>query len=373
VETPVEPKIEHPDETLENSISLDKRLKEVEKHIKGIMDSNKVEPEEAVLFALAQLEYIAKRAIAIRSGQPRGAILNLRQSSAGAILSLDTDDAPVSTPTKQTAKPATPKSDDLPSPRHLSQLAKDLLEDEKVFISPTILSKYVDLQRLLGRAHAIPEILHLYAVKPVPVAGSSPPVYKQVSPKNYKQAVPGPIAEKAISAAIAEKDMPLALSMIDVTYNAPAWRNRKWITKFTPPFAAVCAIPFLCMRIASELSLYSGYIDEWRFKVYCFLGFMTYFTCTGTLGFVALTTYNDHHERVVWRPGTPLLERWMREEERAALDRIAIAWGFKELWKRGDEEGEDWEGLRQWCFLRNMYLDKPELMPGMNPPTTGDM
>jgi hypothetical protein len=57
----------------------------------------------------------------------------------------------------------------------------------------------------------------------------------------------------------------------------------------------------------------------------------------------------------------------MREDERAALDRIACAWGFKEIWKRGDEEGDEWEGLRQWVLLRGMVLDKPDLMHGMNP------
>ena len=90
------------------------------------------------------------------------------------------------------------------------------------------------------------------------------------------------------------------------------------------------------------------------------------FLARGRWGFVAMTTANDHHDRVVWRPGVPLFERWLREDERAALDRIAGAWGFKESWKRGDEEGEEWEGLREWCLLRGMVLDKPDLMPGMN-------
>jgi hypothetical protein len=125
--------------------------------------------------------------------------------------------------------------------------------------------------------------------------------------------------------------------------------------------------PLALYMIASELSVYSGYIDPWTFKLYAFAGMSTYVMCTGTLGFVALTTYNDHHDRVVWRPGVPLLDRYLREDERAALDRIACAWGFKELWKRGDEEGEEWEGLRQWVLLRGMVLDKPDLMPGMNP------
>jgi hypothetical protein len=125
--------------------------------------------------------------------------------------------------------------------------------------------------------------------------------------------------------------------------------------------------PLALYMIAQELSVYSGYIDPWTFKLYAFMGMSSYVLCTGTLGFVALTTHNDHHDRVVWRPGVPLLDRYLREDERAALDRIACAWGFKEIWKRGDEEGDDWEGLRQWILLRGMVLDKPDLMHGMNP------
>jgi hypothetical protein len=139
------------------------------------------------------------------------------------------------------------------------------------------------------------------------------------------------------------------------------------ITKLGLPSVLAGITPFAIYMIAQELSVYSGYIDPWTFKLYAFAGISTYVMCTGTLGFVALTTYNDHHDRVVWRPGVPLLDRYMREDERAALDRIACAWGFKEEWRRGEEEGDDWEGLRQWILLRGMVLDKPDLMPGMNP------
>ncbi|KAJ8107023.1 hypothetical protein OPT61_g9148 [Boeremia exigua] len=107
--------------------------------------------------------------------------------------------------------------------------------------------------------------------------------------------------------------------------------------------------------IAQELSVYSGYIDPAIFKLYAFAGISTYVLCTGTLGFVALTTYNDDHDRVVWRPGVPLLDRYIRADERAALDRIACAWGFKELWKRGDEDGEEWEGLRQLLSIASVH------------------
>lgn len=55
----------------------------------------------------------------------------------------------------------------------------------------------------------------------------------------------------------------------------------------------------------------------------------------------------------------------MREDERAMVDRIAIAWGFKDKKKRGEEEGEEWEWLREWAGRRAMILDAAELMEGM--------
>lgn len=358
----LEPEIETPGQTLEKSISVNKRLRKVEEHIQWIYDSPKVEPAEAVLQALKALETIAKQAIAIRSGRPQSTKLNLRQSSAGAILSLNDDDALKQASTSK----ASNEANNLPSPAYLSRLAEELLRHEKVFIIPAILSKFVDLQTLLGRPRTIPEIFHLYANKPVPQLGSSPPKYSKPSPKGHKQAIPANIAEDALSAAIATKDLPLALNIIDTTYCAPAWRRHKLITKVFPPGILVTLTPLALYMIAQEFSVYSGYIDPFTFKWYSFAGLLTYVGGTGTLGFIALTTWNDHHDRVVWRPGMPLFDRWMREDERAALDRIAGAWGFKELWKRGDEEGADWEGLREWVLLRGMILDKPDLMPGMN-------
>jgi hypothetical protein len=352
---------ETPEETKDNAVSMQQRVKETERAIQAIYASSKVESEEVILDILRSLELIARRSIAIRSGQTHSKKLNLRQSSAGAILSLDTDEAPVKPIAKQTLSKG-----GLPSPQYLSTLSSDLLRHDTVFISADVLSKYVDLQWLLGKARAIPEMFYLYANKPVPQLGTSPPKFSKPSPKGHKQAIPIPTAEKALSAAIAAKDLSLALKIIDTTYCAPAFRNYKLVTKVLPPGIVATLAPIALFMIAQEVSLYSGYIDPWTFKMYAFAGLFTYVSCTGTLGFVAMTTANDHHDRVVWRPGVPLTERWLREDERAALDRIACAWGFKELWKRGDEEGEEWEGLREWCLLRGMVLDKPDLMPGMN-------
>ena len=232
---------------------------------------------------------------------------------------------------------------------------------------PSWVDYYPVQERLLSRARAIPEILYLYANKPVPQEGSSPPSFSKPSPKAASQAVPADVADEALTAAIEAKDMSLALAVVDHTCRAPAWTRHRTLTKMGIPGVLAAMTPLAIYMIAQELSVYSGFIDPWTFKMYAFAGISTYVMCTGTLGFVALTTYNDDHDRVVWRPGVPLLDRYVRADERAALDRIACAWGFKELWKRGDEEGEEWEGLRQLCLLRGMVLDKSDLLPGMNP------
>lgn len=83
------------------------------------------------------------------------------------------------------------------------------------------------------------------------------------------------------------------------------------------------------------------------------------------VGYVAVTTANDQMDRVTWASGVPLWERWVREEERAAIDSVAGAWGFQDVEKKGDEEGQDWEDLREYVGMKGMVLDKVALMEGM--------
>ncbi|KAL6706814.1 hypothetical protein ACN47E_005150 [Coniothyrium glycines] len=352
-------------ETSENVAELRGRLAAAEEQIETIYNSPKIEGEAEILQVLDGLLEVAQGAKALRSRQPLPSKTLIRQSSAGSILSGLGSEESVATQSRSRSRQL--GLDALPSPSYLSKVAEDFIRHEKVFISPNVLGLYIRLQRVLAKPKTIPEALYLFANKPVPIEGSSPPKFSKPSPKSAKQAVPADIADQSLTAAIEAKDLSLALSVVDQTYRAPAWRRHRMITKLGLPSILAGLTPLAIYMIAQELSVYSGYIDPWTFKLYAFAGISTYVMCTGTLGFVALTTYNDHHDRVVWRPGVPLLDRYMREDERAALDRIACAWGFKELWKRGDEEGEEWEGLRQWILLRGMVLDKPDLMPGMNP------
>ena len=336
----------------------------VESRIAAILASPRVQTEAVILAALQDLDHVARLSMAIRSRRPLPATTPIRQSSAGAILAGLGDDAPA-TPQPRGASPPL-RLDALPAPAYLSKLAHDVITNEKVFLSPSILGVYIRLQRLLACPKAIPEALYLYAHKPIPIEGSSPPRFSTPSPKSAKQAVPADLAADALGAAIDAKDLTLALAVVDHTYRTPAWKRHRMITKMGLPAAIASITPLAIYMIAQEMSVYSGFIDPFLFKLYAILGMSTYVLCTGTLGFVAWTSHNDHHDRVVWRPGIPLLDRFIKEDERAALDRIACAWGFKEEWRRGDEEGDEWEGLRQWILLRGMILDKPDLMPGMN-------
>ncbi|KAF2735250.1 hypothetical protein EJ04DRAFT_492110 [Polyplosphaeria fusca] len=339
-------------------------LQQAEERIQEIVNSGKVEDETPTLQVLNALEWVAEQSDLIRKGR-QPVTVHVRQSSASAILSLGGDES--TAPSKTTTRSQT--NDHLPTSDHLSQLAEDLLRHPNVFISPSALSKYVDIQWALDRVHKIPDMFALYAHKPVPELGSSPPKFSKPSPKSFKQAIPTETAEKALRAAIGTKDLALAMNVIDTTYCSPAWKRYKILTKLGPPGTLAAITPLALYMIAQEASVYSSYIDPWTFKMYAFAGLFTYVTCTGTLGFVAMTTWNDHFERVVWRPGIPLTERWLREDERAALDKVACAWGFKEKWRRGDEEGEEWEALREWIYLRGMILDKSDLLEGMNPPS----
>ncbi|KAL5114685.1 hypothetical protein ACEQ8H_007418 [Pleosporales sp. CAS-2024a] len=343
--------------------ALKESLAEVETLIQSIYDSPKVQAEGALMQVLDGLVEIAQRAISIRSQQPLRPRPFIRQSSAGAILSGLDDEKP--SPGKKKAPSF--GLDALPSPSYLSKVAQDFIKHEKVFLSEDVLGLYIHLQRILGCPRTIPEALYLYAHKPVPEEGSSPPKFSNPSPQAAKQVIPADLADDALTAAIDAKDMVLALSVVEHTYCTPAWRRHRMISKLGLPSVLAAMTPLALYMIAQEMSVYSNFIDPRTFKLYAFAGLSTYVMCTGTLGFVALTTWNDHHDRVVWRPGTPLLDRYIREDERAALDRIACAWGFKEDWKRGDEDGDEWEGLRQWIAVRGMVLDKSDLMPGMNP------
>ena len=340
-------------------IEIHNQLQDAEKQIQSIVVSPTVPTEEAVVKALKQLGKVATGSIKVQAeelGQFSPAVI--KQSSAASLLSLDEDAPPEPTSTM-------PSPTELPTPNQISELAYTLFKHPTVFITEPLLRGYVQLQSLLRRPKTFPEIFELYAKKPIPVPDSSPPKYREANLKSAKSAIPTSIADMAVDAAIKSKNMGLTLDIIDASYATPAFSRSKIMRKVLPPGVGVALTPLALWTIAQEVSLYSPAMDPDLLANYAFTGFMAYTLFTGTLGYVALTTSNDQMDRVVWIPGTKLYERWLREEERAAIDKVAQAWGFKERWRRGEEEGEEWEGLREWCFLKGMILDKVELMDGM--------
>ena len=94
-------------------------------------------------------------------------------------------------------------------------------------------------------------------------------------------------------------------------------------------------------------------------------GGAAYLGTMSTLLLITVTTWNDHHKRVRWVPGTPFGRRWFGEEERMYFDKVAQAWGFEDVNRHGEETGEEWEALREVCGVRYLEVDRSSLLPGM--------
>lgn len=250
--------------------------------------------------------------------------------------------------------------------QRLCQLSYDLLRNPNVYVSPHLLEFYVRIVCQLGRPEYLPEIFHLYATKPIPQTGSANPVkYSRPWPRMPKNAVPYELAEAALESAILKRNLPLAFAVIDTTVAAPAFRLAKVLRKASVPAAMVGATPLIAYAAADWVSQWQNTMDSDLARWGAVAGSLAYVGTLSTIGFVALTTYNDQMQRVVWRPGTYLNKRWVREEERAFFDRLALAWGFRERTRWGEEVGPEWARLRDECGAREMILDKTNLMDGM--------
>ncbi|KAL2845698.1 hypothetical protein BJY01DRAFT_247521 [Aspergillus pseudoustus] len=252
-----------------------------------------------------------------------------------------------------------------PSPDALCRVVHKLLTDEKIFISPETLALYVRIHTLLNRPERFPEIFHLYANKPIPEENSSPIKYLRPNPKSINSAIPVDLANIALNVAIQQRNLGLVLAIIDNTFGAPAFHRAKFFKKAAIPLGLLATTPAACYAAASWAATFQNTMEPSTATAIAFAATLAYVGGTSSVGLLAITTANDHMERVVWLPGVPLRDRWLREEERAALDKVAVAWGFKDLYMRGEEEGEEWENLREFIGMRGMVLDKTDLMQGM--------
>ncbi|MCJ1273606.1 hypothetical protein MMC21_001399 [Puttea exsequens] len=247
----------------------------------------------------------------------------------------------------------------------ISEMAYRIITDPKVFVTPDILASYVYTQSVLDRLNSFPEVFDLYAYKANPIPKTQPVKYRDASPYKASSAVPLKTAQAALTAAIMAKDLPLCLSIIDTTTSATAHQRQKFIRLALVPLSGLALAPIAAYILASKFSLYQQSMDPQVATNMLFLALTAYVGFTATIGFVAITTGNDQMDRITWALGTPLRDRWLREDERAMVDRVAGAWGFQDIYKRGEEEGPEWEMLREWAGTRGMILDKPDLMEGM--------
>jgi hypothetical protein len=325
--------------------------------VDSLLSFKEIPSEEHVLHVLRSCEGIAKKLFASPTGSEDG-------TAASALLSLEDDgERPMVQAQKAPYPPANQAID------ALSSEVYSLLLHPPVFISLDILTSYVNIQTLLSKPETFPEIFKLYATKPIPKAkpsGSSIEInYTLPNSNKAAFAIPVPLANKALECALSHKSLSTALAIINTTVAAPSFRRAKFIRRALPPLTGLSLAPIATYTLASKLSEYQSSMDPAMATNVAFAGILAYVTFTATLGLVAVTTANDQMDRVTWASGMPLRERWIREEERAAVDKVAQAWGFKEIFRRGEEEGAEWDALREWVGLRGMVLDKVELMEGM--------
>lgn len=293
--------------------------------------------------------------------------------ASAEILALDDTNAPKTVVAGSTPRSSSSKQRSIAS--GLSETAFAIVAHQPVKLTPAILELYVKIQSLLGTPQTLPEVFRLYAQKDIPRisssrwggSGSSEITYSKQNPNKTSLAIPSNIAELALDAAIAARDMGAAVGVIEHSYMTRAFVRSKLIQRATLPFIlAVGGAPPAAWLLAGKWSLTQDAMDPWRAQMLVAAAILAYFGFTGSLGVIALLTHNDQMRRISWQPGMPLRERWLREEERAALDRVACAWGFREPERHGEEQGPEWEALRDYVGLKGMILDKTELMEGMS-------
>ncbi|KAK7535463.1 hypothetical protein IWX49DRAFT_520809 [Phyllosticta citricarpa] len=249
----------------------------------------------------------------------------------------------------------------------LSSLIHQLMLHPPVFINPDMLELYVKIQSRLQQPEKILDAFELYANKPIPKPNSSPVQYKQPKPDRILAAIPTHIANQAVDAALAKKDLFLAMELVENTFRTRAYNKNKLLRKVTLPLLGVGTLPIGLYYLAQMYAEAQTSEENFTAAVKVYAGGAAYLTTVLGLGFITLSTWNDHMMRVTWAKGTPLSVRFMREEERAAIDRIAQAVGFKDKNRWGEEEGEEWEAFVEWAAMRWMVVDAVELQEEMNP------
>ncbi|MCJ1470188.1 hypothetical protein MMC07_008833 [Pseudocyphellaria aurata] len=336
-------------------------LSDLEYKVNKILQTPTIPSEELVQLSLENCEACARSiAQAKKASDPP---LKVDGSPASTLLSLEERQEDPRPLFSMDAKLAPCLKDKFA--KQISKIAYNIMTDPKVFITSAMLGSYVRTQSLLGFPETIPQVFVLYASKPTPRAHGTTIRYMSPNPNKASSAIPLVTVHAALSVAIEARDLPVCFDIINTSVGTSAFRRSKFIRRALLPLTAFALSPIAAYALASQMSLYQITMDQSTSTNITFAGITAYIMFTGIIGMVAVTTANDQMDRITWAPGTPLRERWLREEERAMVDRVAQAWGFQNRLKRGEEEGRDWETLREWVGLRSMELDRVELMEGM--------
>lgn len=284
-------------------------------------------------------------------------------TAASSLLSLDA--SPAEAKQRLADKgPAVPRSSDVVD--YISHIAFEVVTQPSVLITPKVLEAYVTIQARLGKVETLPHVLSLYASKPKPRVSGGVIEYVQQNPDKTANALDPRIIEKALDTAIEAKNLDVAIGIIENTYTTRAFARKKVLSKALLPVSIVATAPFAAYLLASHLAHFQDSLDHGSATAVATGGILACFGITGTLGLLAALTQNDHMKRVTWAPGVSLSERFLREEERAALDKVACSIGFSDTQRHGEEEGAEYEVLRQFILGKGMILDRVELMEGMS-------
>jgi len=250
--------------------------------------------------------------------------------------------------------------------RKISDAAYTVVAHPTVVLTPRLLDEYVRIQARLGKPQTLVEVFSLYRLKPLPRNVGGAIRFDNRNPDKVQNTVPARIADRALDAAIEAKNLDAAIGIIANSYATKSFLRSKLLNKAVIPGLALSVVPALAYGLATRMSLLQDSMDQSSATGIAFAAILAYVAFTGTIGVVVITTANDQMRRVTWLPGLPLRQRWLREEERAALDKVACAFGFQEQHRYGEENGPEFKALRNYIFTRGMVLDAVELMEGMN-------
>ncbi|KAI1098902.1 hypothetical protein F4804DRAFT_103193 [Jackrogersella minutella] len=353
-----------PRKAREELSSITNMMTYIERSKSKVLSNRRIPPEADVRASLQACRVVADY-IMDDTVQPQIThMVNELDSTASELLSLDKINSSGS------KSPETPSINITAQVKQIidkiSNTAYEVISHPPVFITPELLEKYVEVQARLGRPETLPEVFQMYASKPMPRESAGSINYTKQNPNKVANAIETEVIEKALDTAIEAKSIDAAVGIIESSYATKAFMRSKLLRKAMLPAGTFAATPVAAYILAMNLSHFQNAMDSATSTNVAFAGILAYVGFTGSIGMVAMMTANDQMNRVSWAPGTPLRMRWIREEERAAFDKIACAWGFSEKWRQGEEEGAEWDALREYIGQKGMVLDRTELMEGMD-------